>query len=256
MIWYINTKGLLIKGLINLINQYPVASPFNSMTLGTTLSRWRMYFLHLIKSTVAQNCKIPLTSSSFVFGFTSRLINSFSSCQRFSMEFRSGDSGGVRHQLTPWSSMNFTPCYEQCFGSLACIKRWPAGNTSLINGNKVLSRICTNSGAFSLPSNMHTAVGPRMLIPAHMCTFSGCLGLGLFPGGSPLFLQQNRRWDSACMEHSLVKITLLKFSPRICRAKVSLFSLFTPRISWQYELPLNVHPREILQRRTVQREIV
>ena len=100
------------------------------------------------KSTVAQNRNIPLTSLSFVFGFTSCLINSLSLCQRFSMGFRSGDSEGVCHQLIPWSSMNFSPRFEQCFISLSCMKRWPSGNTSLTNGSSLVQNLNREHSTF------------------------------------------------------------------------------------------------------------
>ena len=51
-----------------------------------------MYFLHLFTSTVFQNCLVPIVSSDLVVGLTSLLMNS---CQRFSIGFRSGDSGDV-----------------------------------------------------------------------------------------------------------------------------------------------------------------
>ena len=41
---------------------------------------------------------MPSISSCFVFGFASRLINSLSSCQRFSIGLQSGDSAGVFHR--------------------------------------------------------------------------------------------------------------------------------------------------------------
>ena len=63
-----------------------------------------MYLLHVCTSTVFQNRWMPEISSDFVFGLTSHLINSFNSCQRFSIGLASGDSGGVFHQLIPSSS--------------------------------------------------------------------------------------------------------------------------------------------------------
>ena len=48
-----------------------------------------------------QNSLIPETSSCLLLGLIPRLIYSLSSCQRFSIGFRSGDSGGVFHQFTP-----------------------------------------------------------------------------------------------------------------------------------------------------------
>ena len=40
-------------------------------------------------------------SSSLDVGLTSLLISFFNSCQRFLIGFRSGDSGGLVHQLMP-----------------------------------------------------------------------------------------------------------------------------------------------------------
>ena len=42
-----------------------------------------------------------------------------SSCHKFSIGLRSGDSGGVCHQLIPFSSMNFFACFDVCLGSLS-----------------------------------------------------------------------------------------------------------------------------------------
>ena len=79
--------------------QYPVASPSSSMMHGNTLRKCLIYLLHLLTFTVFQKFLIPCTSSSLFLGFTSRLINSFISCHKFSMGLASGDSGGVTHQI-------------------------------------------------------------------------------------------------------------------------------------------------------------
>ena len=50
-----------------------------------------------------QNLRIPLTNFSLDEGFTSRHMNSLSSCDRFSMGLQPGDSARVFHQLTPSS---------------------------------------------------------------------------------------------------------------------------------------------------------
>ena len=60
--------------------------------------------VHFAALTVLQNLRIPSTNSSLVRGLTSRRINSFSSCHIFSTGLRSGDSGGVFHQLIPFAS--------------------------------------------------------------------------------------------------------------------------------------------------------
>ena len=85
---------------------------------------------------------------------------------------------------------------------------------------------------------------------------SPCAYLGLFLGGSPRLRQQKRRCDCNCTVHSSVQTTRLKSRSTFSRAHASLFSLFAWRINWQYALPRNVHPKEVLQRKTVRREIL
>jgi len=72
-------------------------------------------------STVAQNLFMPSINSSFRCGFTSLLINSLSSCQRFSIGFKSGDSGTVFHQLMLLASKKSLAIRDVCFGSLSYI---------------------------------------------------------------------------------------------------------------------------------------
>jgi len=80
-----------------------------------------------------------------------------------------------------------------------------------------------------------------------------CVYRGLFLGGSPSLQQHRRLCVSSWTLHSSVKITLAKLSLLCSRAKSSLFCLLTSRMSWQYALPLNVHPNDVLQRRMVRR---
>ena len=83
------------------------------------------------------------------------------------------------------------------------------------------------------------------------------LGLGL--GGSPVFLQQKRRWLSNWIEVSSVNITSKKpvsASCTYCVAQARRFALFSCRIIWQYALPLTVHPSLVLHRNVVLRESV
>ena len=131
---------------------------------------------------------MPLISSSLFLGLISRLKNSLSSCHRFSMGFRSGDSAGVFHQFSCFSPIHALACLDVCFGSLSCIKRNPSGNTSSANGMSVLSRISVYSGAFIMPSNMQIPVAPWRLMPAHTWTFTGCLAL-------------HREWMSQLLVH-------------------------------------------------------
>ena len=136
-----------------------------------------MYSVHLATSTVFQKAKIPFTNSAFVLGFTSRRIYSFNSCQRFSIGFKSGDSAGVFHQLISLFSKKSLAIRDVCFGSLSYIYRGSSGKTLFRKGTRVRSRIDTNSTASIVPSNTQIGVGPFLLIPAHTCTFTGCLGL-------------------------------------------------------------------------------
>ena len=130
--------------------QYPVALPPTSITFGKTFLRCPIYLLHLCTSTVLQNSFIPSTSSSLLFGLTTRRMYSLSSCHRFSIGFISGDSGGVFHQLIPFASIQSLAYPEVCFGSLSCINLW-WGMMSLMNGRRVLSRMSTNSSLTRVP---------------------------------------------------------------------------------------------------------
>ena len=93
-----------------------------------------MYLQHFSLVTVLQNARIPSMSSCFTFGLTSRRMYSFSSCQRFSMGFKSGDSGGVLHQFIPLASIQAPACLDVCFRSLSIISLWPSGKSELMDG--------------------------------------------------------------------------------------------------------------------------
>ena len=74
-----------------------------------------MYFLHLFTSTVFQNCNCEL-----------RLVCWFNLPPDEFLEFmpigfRSGDSGGVFHQLIPCLSKMLVAALEVCLGSLSCM---------------------------------------------------------------------------------------------------------------------------------------
>ena len=146
------------------------------MTLGKTFFRCPMYFKHLAISTVLQNRIIPSISWSLVVGLASLRMNSLSSCQRFSIGLRSGDSARVFHQLMELSFIQSAAYPDVCFGSLSCINLCSSGKTSVMNGTSVPSRMLTNS-SFMIPSKMHIPVLPFFDIPAHTCTLVGCLGL-------------------------------------------------------------------------------
>lgn len=127
-----------------------------------------MYFLHLAILTVFQNSIIPLISSSLLCGLTSLLMYSLSSCHRFSTGFKSGDSGGVLHQLIPFSSKYDWAHLDVCLGSLSCMYRCPSSSLVFRNGRSAWSKICMKRGAFILPSKTQISVAPCQLIPAHM----------------------------------------------------------------------------------------
>ena len=117
------------------------------------------------------------------------LSKNFSSCDKFSMGFNSGLSGGVRHQFISFSSLKKALArLDVCLGSLSCINLW-SGSVWLMNGRRVVSRstVLQYSSAPIIPSKMHTLVASFRLIPAHTCTLSGCLGFGFLFNGSSTF---------------------------------------------------------------------
>ena len=156
--------------------QYPVGPPSNSITLGTTFLKWPMYRLHFSIFTVSQKTLIPSTNWSLVFGFISLLRNSFSSCQRFSIGLRSGDSAGVFHQLISSFSNQAFALLEVCLGSLSCMNNTGSSLPS-INGFSPASKTLIYPSASIFPSKTTIGVGPFQLMPAHTCTLVGCLGL-------------------------------------------------------------------------------
>lgn len=80
-------------------------------------------------STVSQNSLIPSISCCFVVGFMTRLLYSFSLCQRFSIGFQLGDSGGVLHQLMLLTLRNSLVVFDVCLGSLSTMNWWSSGKT-------------------------------------------------------------------------------------------------------------------------------
>lgn len=77
----------------------PVASPPFSIIFSNPLLRCPMYQQHFLTSTVFQIVEIPSTNCCLVVGFTALCMNCFISCQRFSIGFASGDSGGYTTSL-------------------------------------------------------------------------------------------------------------------------------------------------------------
>lgn len=145
------------------------------MARGITFLKCLMYFVHFSTVTVFQNRLIPSISSFFVVGLTSRWMNSFSSCHKFSMGLKSGDSGGVFHQLIQLLSRKSATKCEVCFGSLSwtnlCVSKFCK------YGTRVLSKISANNYLSITPSKIQIPVAPRTLIPAQTCTLMGCFGL-------------------------------------------------------------------------------
>ena len=154
--------------------RYPVAAPSISITLGITFFKCPMYL------STCSYLQSPKTLLFLVLAALWSLVSllsgyySFSSCQRFSIGLRSGDSAGVFHQFTPFSSIHSLAYNNVRLGSLPCISLWPSGYTSLTKGSRVLSRILTNSSFYMIPSKIYIPVHPRL---AHTCTLVGCLGL-------------------------------------------------------------------------------
>ena len=112
---------------------------------------------------VSQNLLIPSTSSSLVLGLTSRCINSFNSCHKFSITLL-------------WSRNSF-PWSDVCFKLLSCIKRWLDGYTCWMNGSRILSNMLVYRNLSMIPSKIQIWVLPCLLMPAHTWTFTGCLAL-------------------------------------------------------------------------------
>ena len=79
----------------------PCCAFFTRNPSGITFFKCPMYVWHFSMVTVSQNAVIPEMNSPLDVRFTSLLITSFNSCQRFSIGFRSGDFGDVVHQLMP-----------------------------------------------------------------------------------------------------------------------------------------------------------
>ena len=115
-----------------------------------------------------------------------------------------------------------------------------------MNGSSAASKTSVYLVVVMIPVKMTTAVAPSADIPAHTCTFGGCLGLKTIFEGSPRLWYVIFRCDSNCTEHSSVYITslnLISFDITLSRHHSIHFSLFTSLISWQYLVLFIVHPR-------------
>ena len=158
----------------------PSCSTINFNYSWDTLCICCKYLRHFCAVTVSQNLIIPATSSSLEVGLTSRLTNSVSSCQRFSIGFRSGLSAGVGHRLADLSVNEvLLRCFRctVCSRPLSCINWCLSGYTFCRNGTSIRSRISMYTGPSIIPSNTKISVSSCMLIPAQTRTLVGCLGL-------------------------------------------------------------------------------
>ena len=82
-----------------------------------------MYLVQTSGVRVPQNCLILSLSSSKFFGLYVVRKKCFREPQTFSMGLRSGDSGGVGHQLTPCCSKKSSIRQLACLGLLSCCKQ-------------------------------------------------------------------------------------------------------------------------------------
>ena len=112
-----------------------------------------------------------------------------------------------------------------------------------MKGSRECSRILVYLVAISLPSNITTFVAPLFEIPAHMCTFKVCLGLGFN------FLGCQRSVDCGVLFEPMIRLKRWHYQtvPFCLRTwslvHSNLFSILTLRISWQYRGGVLVHPR-------------
>ena len=104
--------------------------------------RWLIYFKHLAVSVVAQNSLMLSINSCLVWGFTTLLWYSLTSCQRFLIGFIWGDSGRIFHQLISLHSSHSFVCREVCFRSLSAMN-WGSGKIWLMKGRRVFFRMST-----------------------------------------------------------------------------------------------------------------
>ena len=162
---------------------------------------------------------------------TSRQMNSLSSCQTFSIWFRSGDSDEVCHQLIclAWKKPRGT---REVFGIIVlhqptCMFGWKfwTNKWNQIRMKNAYVERC-----------IQTLVAHCLLIAAHTCTFTGCLVQGLSFGLWFRLWKQCLWWHSSWTDVS-------SFQARQWFANWKRFTLFASQIMWQYLVPLKVHPR-------------
>ena len=111
------------------------------------------------------------------------------------------------------------------FRIIVLYKMMPVRKAFSKNGTSVPSRISVYKGAFIFPSKIHIGVLPLRLIPAQMCTFTGCFAL---------YVQDKYRYNvstnTICENHIsmfiLIKCYLVLLTPNI-----ATFS-FTLAYSW------------------------
>ena len=170
-----------------------------------------------------------IRKTKFVLG--AEMCNQHRLCQGYWQKYANFiPDGQSLHQWIPLSSMNFCATLEQCFGWLSCWKRWFSPNVLRTKGNSVFLRISsTKKSDFIIPSNITFSVRPLQLMPPHMCTLRGCLGLPPCGINIPFCLYEVVLLLWSCTLHSYVNITLSND-----RQKSTRFSWFKFRISWQY----------------------
>lgn len=97
---------------------------------------------------VIQNRSIPAFSSSKFLGLYWLLRYCFIDPHTFSIGFKSGDSGGVGHQLTLFVWKKFSICWLACLGSLSWYNLCPSLKFSSINGTSPaqLQKLGPNTG--------------------------------------------------------------------------------------------------------------
>ena len=200
-----------------------------------------MYRWQISGVRVPQNCLIPFFNSCKFLGLYVLRRYCLREPQIFSIGFKSGDSGGVGHQFTLFSSKKISIRSLECFGSLSCCRQCPAANLSLIKGSKPTSNTVSKRSALITPANIIILVAPLLDIPPQICIFTGCFALCLSCRGCRRFLKHKRLWFTNCTVHSSVNTTSVNFSfTRICSLHHSnLFFLF----SWNKDKSLIMYIR-------------
>ena len=137
-----------------------VVLPSHWITAGITLRRCLIYFCHLFIDTVPQTPLMPSISYCFVLGFSSHWINSFNSCHRSSIWFRSDDSGGVGHQLIPPFFIESSCILRAMFRVIVLYKPMSIRVNSSQEGHKTSLQNHHKKRGIILLAKMHSDVWP------------------------------------------------------------------------------------------------